>query len=184
MKYLLVGLLLAASLARGPASLTPEQGSAYASASFDITTPAGTETTVDLYVSLDAPTSALALRIEQTRRTCDAGGCRETSSLSGFAREQIGPAQAFVSPHLDRAWVHATVPFPDDVSQSTLPLRVDVVWTATGGEQCDAAPISGSGAPDCIRAASAIGDIWTATRNLMTGQTAPDLDLRRSQPAS
>ena len=181
MKYLVVGLLLLASLIRPPASPLLPPSPTYATASFDVAAPPGTETGVDLYVSLNAPTDWLALRVTQTRQTCEAGACQEVVKLYGFTREQIEPAVATIDPRLTRAWVHATVPVADDVSRTTIPIRVDVLWTATGTEQCDAVPLNGYGAPDCVRTASALGAVWTATSVLIGRQTVPDGTLRTNQ---
>lgn len=181
MKYLVVGLLLLTSLIRTSPSPRLPPGPTYATASFDVVAPPGTETGVDLYVSLNAPTDWLALRVTQTRQTCEAGSCQEVVRLYGFTREPIGPTVATIEPRLTRAWVHATVPVADDVSRTTIPIRVDVLWTPTATAQCDAVPLNGYGAPDCVRTASALGAVWTATSVLIDGQTAPDGTLRSNQ---
>lgn len=183
MKYLMVGLLLIAGLAGRPAPLDPEPLHTYASATFAATSPAGEATTVDLFINLDAPISRLGLRIDQTRRVCDAGACRETPTVAGFALQEIEPAQAFIDPRRNGAWLHATVLFPDDVSRTTIAVQVDVLWTATGAERCDTLVLSGYGSQDCTRLASALGTVRAGSLVLIPAQTVPDANVRTSLPA-
>lgn len=176
MKYLLLGLLVIAGLAgRQPA--TPATASRFYAMAWYETTDAGLTTKVEISVHLHPTTSTVGLSIEQNRRSCLAGGCKDVPVISGYTLQEVDRADATIKPSLARAGLHTVIRFQDGITKTEIPIQVDVAWTGTGPTQCD----ESLGGPVCIRFATAIVQLRRGGQRLVTGVTRSD-DILQRQP--
>lgn len=179
MKYLLVGLILIASaLGRGgDAAIAPRK--TFASAQFR-TFAAGIETVVEIYLSTTPAPVRIGLSIQRTRRVCDGGDCQDVPILYGYTYQNAAPGDALVDRALANASVHAVIEFQDVVTRTTVPVRVDAVWTATGPAHCN----DQYDANGCDRTASvtAAVEVTRSPLPLIAGQMAPDGVLQWRAP--
>lgn len=174
MKYLLLGLMLIAGLAgRQPATPAPASR-LYAMAWYE-TTDAGLTTKVDISVHLHPTTSTVGLSVEQTRRSCAAGGCKDVPVISGYTLQEVGRTDATIRPSLARAGLHTVIRFQDGITKTAIPIQVDVTWAGTGPTQCDD-PLGG---PVCTRFATAVFVLRRGGQYLVAGETGSDEFLQR-----
>lgn len=155
MKYLLVILLPIVSLPGHTALPPPPTWSVSASATFGAADPPGIATEVAVSVNETPSGDQVELTIRRTRRSCAAGVCRERDLLSGAASQTVGPGDAILDPRIRQGALHSTILVHDDVSNTELPVRVDVVWISSGPETCDRL----YDALGCFRAATALGAV-------------------------
>lgn len=171
MKYLLSGIFLALGLLGHAGDHPPVPRDTAASAEFLVTTPAGVHTDVVIGLNATGGAYAVSLSMRQTKRSCgDGTPCHEVAAMSGDVIQSVSPADAVIDPYLNRASVHAAIPFHDDLSGRDLVVRVDLVWTATGPRQCDVF----YRAVGCLRFATVTGDLATGPTWLIAGQTIDD----------
>lgn len=169
MKYLLVGLMLIAGTLGHAVATQPAPRKAFASAQFQ-TTAAGIETVVEIDVSTTPAPVRIGLSIQRTRRVCDGGDCQDVPILYGYTYQNAAPGDALVDHALDNGSVHAVIEFQDVVTRTTVPVRVDAVWTATGPAHCnDQYDENG-----CDRAASVTAEVMSTSFSLVADQTTPD----------
>lgn len=174
MKYLLIGLFLVLSALGHSGNHPPVPQDAGASAEFLDTTPAGVR--IDVVIGLNATGASyqVTLSIRRTVRSCaDAAPCQHVAGMTGDVVQSVPPADSSIDPFLNRASVHAAMPFHDDVSGRDLVARVDLVWTATGPRQCDVF----YRAVGCLRFATVTGDVTAGTTWLIAGQSIDDGQL-------
>lgn len=174
MKYLLVGLVLIAGLA-GQQPAEPAPASRLYAMAWYRATAAGLTTKVEVSVHVHPTTSGVGLSIEQTRRSCVAGVCTEAPVISGYTRQDVDRADMRIDPALDRAGLHLIVTFHNDVTDTDLPIRVDVAWSGAGPMRCDG-PL---GEPECDRFATATIVLRRDGQYLVAGVTGPDGILQR-----
>lgn len=175
MKYLVVGLLLVVNLVGRPALVSPESWTVSASASFRSVDSSGVVTTVDVNVNETLTARQVGLSVERASRACTAGVCRERDLIAGSELQQVGLGDVVIDPYARYGALHAMIPIHDNVSNSELPVRVDVVWIATGPETCDNLYAT----LGCFRAATASGDMGSGALMLILGRTDPDGRLLR-----
>lgn len=171
MKYLLLGFFLVLGALGHASDHPPVPRDAAASAEFLDTTPAGAHTDVVIGLNATGGTYEVSLSIRRTIRACaDGAPCHEVAAMTGEVTQSVSPAASVIDPFLNRASIHAAVPFHDDVSGRDLAVRVDLVWTATGPLQCDVF----YRAVGCLRFAAVTGDVTAEATGLIAGQTIDD----------
>ncbi len=169
MKYLIFGLILLVGLAGHPPAKSPDSLRASASARF-LVSAAGVETKVSVFVNEASSSSRVGLSIHQTTQSCIGGVCQEVPVISGYSYQDVLPIDALFDRFLGHASVHTTVTFHDDVANTDVPIRVDVVWTASGPPICDSLYAEDG----CQRVAIVIGEVAIGPLRLVPGQTVPD----------
>lgn len=178
-KYVVLGLvLIVVSLGEAPAA-APQRLPASAWAVFGVSS-AGVRTSVKLGVNGTASGVLISLFIFQNMRRCGPDGdCREQPLISGFTLQQATPTDAAADRILGRAYVHATVRFHDDISQTDLPVRVDVIWSRARPQVCEPGMVIGLGTTlECARTARVLADVAIGRTSLIRNQTVPDGELR------
>lgn len=105
-------------------------------AAFSSTDPTGCIVTHVLVAAMDADVKIAAGPAEPDSRTMAVMSrydtCTDTELLFAHG-EVLLPADAFVISPLESATLNATIPVLDHVSGRTLPLGVNLAWTAEGG---------------------------------------------------
>lgn len=169
MKYLLLVLALMAGFASHLSAHPAEQVRLFAATHFE-TTMAGVTTKVEIYVYERPAAHGIGLSIGQTRRSCVSGVCKDVPVISGYASKPAGNEEAMINSSLERAGVHATIMFHNDVTNTDMPIRVDAVWTGTGPTRCED-PL---GATECDRFATVSIEVRSGPDYLSAGETGPD----------
>lgn len=170
-KYLLAGLLLIAGLAGLFPTQTQTAPLGNASIQFSTDT-AGVVTSVDVEIQRWSGSAWVRLGVRRIRTSCKGpdADCLQIPVLAGETWQRVRPSDAVLDPALGRAAVHVTIPFHDDVSNTDLPARLDVVWAGAGPKLCRVLTES----TGCVRGAFATGDVALGGQPLLSGQTLPD----------
>jgi hypothetical protein len=169
MKYLVLGLILIASVAGHAPAETPAPMRASASVQFAVSS-ADIETRVGVDIHEASGAARLGLSIHRNRRSCAGAVCQTVPLISGFAYQDARPIDTYFDRYHNHASVHATFLVHDDVSNADLPVRVDVVWTATGLPRCDDLRDE----VWCFRDVSAVGEVAAGPLRLIPAQTVLD----------
>lgn len=178
MKYLMLCLILiTAMLTRTPTSAWQSLPTD-ASASF-VGTSSSVTTRIEIGLDETPGDARISLRVNRDERTCDrAGVCHDRPLISGLAFQDAGPNDAGTNRIRSRAFVHATIRFHDDISNATIPVRIDALWTGAGAQVCDPRVTAGLyNTIECVRTARATATVVIGTTLLVNNQTVINGEL-------